>query len=136
MPQSSLLAATLAGICVALTSTAVVAKDCCDPTGPFALGEGPITHPATCDTMASWLERAPETPGRISMAIRGELTAIGADEALAYLIMCRPSEIQVMCVTYGTGDFRAGDVAVFAGGFSRAGDRQTMLDPCLASPVD
>lgn len=136
MPRSSLLAATLAGICVALPSAGAVAEDCCDPAGPFAPGEGHIAHPATCETVAAWIERAPETPGRISMAIRGELTAIGADDAVAYLIMCRPSGIQVMCVTYDTGDFKAGDVAVFAGGFSRAGDRQIMLDPCLASPVD
>jgi hypothetical protein len=95
-----------------------------------------VTSPATCETMSFWLERAPDVAGRITMATVGELAAVGADDALTYLIMCQPHEIQIMCVTYSVGDFKPGDVAVFAGGFSRAGERRIILDPCLASPPD
>lgn len=136
MSRSSLPGIALVLACYVLVAPATAAEDCCDPDSPFAPGEGHVAVPATCETMAFWLDRAPDAPGRITMAIEGELTAVGADDALAYLIMCRPHEIQVMCVTYSVGDFEPGDVAVFAGGFIRAGDRRIMLDPCLASPAD
>ena len=47
--------------------------------------------------------------------------------------MCAPPGVQVMCVTYSTNGLEAGDVVLFGGGYRRVGERQIMLDPCLAS---
>lgn len=71
--------------------------------------------------------------GRISFAIRGEIVAIEWDGALAYLIMCEAAAVQGMCVTYSKDDREIGETVLFAGGYVRVGERQVMLDPCLAS---
>ena len=109
------------------------AEECCDPKGPFAPGEQYPDEPATCATIAHWAERAPETTERISLGIRDRLAALEADSVLAYLVMCEPPGMQVLCVTYGRGSLKPGDVVLFGGGYSRRGAKQIVLDPCLAS---
>ena len=105
-----------------------------DPDGPFRPGEG-FGVPATCDTLPDWIQKAPEDTGRISMTITGTIRQSHWDGALAYLIMCDPEEVQVMCVTYEQQP--ASDTPVlFAGGFVRVDDRRVMLDPCLTYPVE
>jgi hypothetical protein len=47
--------------------------------------------------------------------------------------MCEEPGVQVMCVTYSKENRNIGDTVLFGGGFQRVGDRQIMLDPCLAS---
>ena len=117
-----------------LAATALAAaQECCDPAGPFRPGEGYAEEPATCETIGEWVERAPQVEARISMTIRGELSHVETDGALAYLIMCEEGGVQVMCVTYETNGMEAGDVVLFGGGYARVGDRQVMLDPCLAN---
>jgi hypothetical protein len=108
-----------------------LAQECCDPAGPFRPGEGYAEEPATCETIAGWVERAPQVDARISMTIRGALSHVETDGALAYLIMCEEGGMQVMCVTYDTNGMEAGDVVLFAGGYARVGEKQVMLDPCL-----
>lgn len=104
-----------------------------DEQGPFRPGEG-FGIPATCATMPDWIDRAPDYHGRISMVIEGPIAESHWDGALAYLIMCQPDEVQVMCVTYYRKD--AGDEPVqFAGGYNRVGESQIVLDPCLVYPV-
>lgn len=109
------------------------AEDCCDPQGPFALGEDYPDQPATCETIKYWADRAPDTTDRISLAIRDRLTAVQSNPVLTYLAMCESPGIQVLCVTYKPGGLAPGDVVLLAGGYSRKGDRQIVLDPCLAS---
>jgi hypothetical protein len=67
------------------------------------------------------------------MTVRGTLSHVETDGALAYLIMCGQGGAQVMCVTYQTNGMKPGDTVLFAGGYSRVGEKQVMLDPCLAS---
>ena len=109
------------------------AEDCCDPDGPFALGEQYPEVPATCATIAYWADRAPDTNDRISLGIKDRLTAVESDSILAYLVMCEPPGLQVICVTYSAGSLAPGDVVLLGGGYRRNGDRQVLLDPCLAS---
>ena len=117
-----------------LAASAVsAAQECCDPAGPFRLGEGYADQPATCETLRDWVERAPQLDARITMSVRGALSAVESDGALAYLVMCAEPDVRVLCVTYSTNDMQPGDVVLFAGGYSRVGDKQVMLDPCLAS---
>lgn len=105
-----------------------------DPASPFRLGEGYADEPATCETVADWIGRAPQTNDRITMTVTGELVASEWDGALAYLIMCPAAGVQVMCVTYSNKGRAVGDKVLFAGGYTRVGERQVMLDPCLAAP--
>jgi hypothetical protein len=106
------------------------------PDSPFVLGEAYPETPATCETIEHWHDKAPEISARVSFAIAGKLTAVEWDGVLAYLVMCEDSQVQVLCVTYSRDGRNVGDTVLFGGGYSRAGDRRIMLDPCLAGPVD
>ena len=105
-----------------------------DPDGPFRPGEG-FGTPATCATLPLWIDRAPEVAGRISMTVDGVLSEAHWDGALAYLILCEPEEVQVMCVTYHPREVD-GETIRIAGGYQRVGDRQVILDPCLVFPAE
>ncbi|WP_102106954.1 hypothetical protein [Oceaniglobus roseus] len=103
-----------------------------DPEGPFRQGEG-FGTPATCDTLGDWIDRVPDYDGRISMTIRGVLRDSEWDGVLAYLLMCGEEQVQVLCVTYYPAEL-TGETVLLAGGYMRVGERQVMLDPCLAYP--
>lgn len=103
---------------------------------PFVLGEAYPEVPATCDTVGHWIDKAPDIDARVSFAIVGKLTMVEWDGALAYLVMCQESQVQVLCVTYSRDGRDVGDTVLFGGGFARAGERQIMLDPCLAGPAN
>ena len=118
---------------VLFTFSEVRAENCCDPKGPYKLGEEYPETPATCENIKYWADRAPRTEDRISLGITGKLTAVKFDGALAYLLMCEPPGTQVLCVTYSTNGLEPGDVVLFGGGYRRVGEKQIMLDPCLAS---
>lgn len=105
--------------------------ECCDPKGPFVLGEAFPEIPATCTSLPDWIDRAPDINARISFSIVGVLEEVHEEEGLAYLLMCQPDQVRVLCVTYSTNDLNPGDEVMLAGGYSRVGDAQVMLDPCL-----
>lgn len=105
-----------------------------DDKGPFRPGEGFGTA-ATCETLPDWIERAPDYEGRISMVIEGSIVESHWDGALAYLIMCQPEQVQVMCVTYQPKEV-TGEPILLAGGYSRVDERKVILDPCLTFPID
>lgn len=100
------------------------------------LGEAYPETSATCETVKHWIDKAPQIDARVTFAIVGELVAAEWDGALAYLIMCEESGVQVMCVTYSKDGRDVGDTVLFGGGYSRVGERHILLDPCLASPEE
>ena len=106
---------------------------CCDPASPFRPGEAYPETLATCDTLSFWANRAPETDNRITVGIKGRLTGVHSDGVMAYLLMCEPTDVQVMCVTYKANDLARGDVVILGGGYSRVDEHHVVLDPCLAS---
>lgn len=129
-----------AGFLLLSASLALVAQpaasdddDCCDPASPFRAGEAYPDELATCATLVHWAERAPKTDNRITLGIEGKLTGVHSDGVMAYLLMCEPAAVQVMCVTYSTNGHVPGDVVILGGGYSRVDDHHVMLDPCLAS---
>lgn len=67
------------------------------------------------------------------MLVQGELSAVHWNGVLAYLEMCDPKGLRVVCVTYATNGMRGGDVVTFGGGYASAGKEWVVLDPCLAS---
>ena len=116
-----------------LLSVPVQAQEWARSDSPFVMGEAFPAVPADCETVNYWIDHAPQTEDRVSFAIQGELVQIEWDGALAYLIMCADTGVQVMCVTYSKEGLEVGDVVQFAGGYARVGERQIMLDPCLSS---
>jgi hypothetical protein len=122
-----------AALAVFLVCASAHARDWQSPDSPFTLGEAQPAEVATCETAKTWIDLAPKIDGRVSFSISGKLTTVHWDGVLGYLIMCDEADIQVMCVTYSVEGRAVGETVVFAGGYSRAGERKIMLDPCLAS---
>jgi hypothetical protein len=134
-PRRHLAAAALsllAGLLL-LAPAAMSASDCCDPESPFREGEGYADTAATCENIAYWADRAPKTDERFSLSIKGKLSAVHWTGVIAYIVMCDEAKMEVVCVTYETNDMKAGDVVSFAGGYRRRGEKQIIMDPCLAS---
>jgi len=125
-------AAAALGVC---TSHLVGMEQWQRPDSPFMRGEAYPEVAATCETAKYWIDHAPDTEARISFAIKGKLVSVEWDGVLAYLVMCAEADVQVMCVTYNKDGRNVGDIVLFGGGYSRVGERQIMLDPCLADPV-
>jgi hypothetical protein len=130
---SSLGAGVILAFALLLMPLPLQASDCCDPESPFREGEGYADQPATCENIAYWADKAPDTNDRISLAIKGKLSSVASTGALAYLVMCDAPGLQVLCVTYETNGMRAGEEVTFAGGYERRGEKRVVMDPCLAS---
>ena len=130
-PNARLLFSAFAALLFA--SPLAQARDWQAPDSPYTLGEAQPAKVATCETAKDWIDHAPQIEGRVSFAISGKLTTVHWDGALGYLIMCDEPDVQVMCVTYSVEGREIGETVVFAGGYSRAGEKKIMLDPCLAS---
>jgi hypothetical protein len=110
-------------------STKLRAVDCCDPNSPFREGEGWADEPAICENIRTGPNGLRQRTQRISLAIKGKLSAVDAG-VLAYLVMCDAPGMQV---TYETNGMRPGDVVAFGGGYERSGPKRVIIDPCLAS---
>ena len=115
-----------------LCASGATAQPAVDPASPFVIGEAFPATPASCDSLPGWLGRVPDYDGRISMAVRGELTASETDGTLAYLFMCPETQVQVVCITYEEREIIPGQQVLLAGGFAGTGDGHVVLDPCLA----
>lgn len=127
------VAGILASALLALGAASHGSEACCDPKSPFRAGEATPDLPATCGTLAYWAKRAPDTTDRVSMVVTGRLSGVHSDGVLAYLEMCDPKGLRVVCITYETNGMRAGDTVTFAGGYVSTNDQWVKLDPCLAS---
>lgn len=125
------LSAALAAAAIALP--AIASEACCDPKGPFREGEAGADIPATCENLAYWAQKAPDTTERISMVVTGRISGVHSDGVLAYLEMCEAKGLRAVCITYSTNGMRVGEIVTFAGGFGGASEQWVKLDPCLAS---
>ncbi len=67
----------------------------------------------------------------ITIEVEGELTTVKSDGALVYLLMCRPPDPMVLCVTYETNGRKAGERVILTGSYSQRGPNHILLDPCL-----
>lgn len=125
--------AVVGPLLLAISTSALVASECCDTASPFREGEGLADVPATCANIAGWAQKAPKTSARITLAIKGRLSKVESNAVVVYLTMCDAPQMQVFCVTYETNGMKAGDIVTFAGGYERSQTGQVVLDPCLAS---
>ncbi|WP_449257494.1 hypothetical protein [Bosea sp. (in: a-proteobacteria)] len=98
----------------------------------FSQPEQPGT-PASCESVAAQLPDSVPPDSRVDMAIAGPVTLIQNDGTVWYVAVCADPGIRVLCVTYGAGELKLGDIAVLRGGYNRQNARHVMLDPCLAS---
>ena len=127
--MKQVISAALLGLfCAAGT----MAQPAIDPKGPFVIGEAFPKTPASCGSLPGWLDRVPDYDGRISMAVRGELTGSETDGTLAYLFMCPETQVQVVCITYEEREIIPGQQVLLGGGFAGTGYGHVVLDPCLA----
>ena len=135
-PSTAVKMCRLCLIVIALCANCAlaVAQPAFEEDGPFREAEG-FGTPANCETIDEWIDRVPDYDGRITMVVEGSIEESHWDGALAYLVMCKPGGIQVMCVTYAERK-PSPEIVLFAGGYRRVSKRQIMLDPCLVYPVD
>jgi len=128
------LKAILIAIALYASCALAIAQSVFEEDGPFREAEG-LGTPATCDTIDDWIDRVPDYDGRITMIMKGAIEESHWDGALAYLVMCKSESIRVVCVTYAEREASA-QIVLFAGGYSRTGERQVRLDPCLVYPMN
>ena len=55
----------------------------------------------------------------VTIQVEGVARRVHFDGALAYFQLCAPPDPQVLCVTYGTGDRKAGDTVTVTGTFTQ-----------------
>ena len=87
---------------------------------------------ATCAELRGAVQRLNhDGESLVVIEVVGPLTHVQAGEPLAYLVACAPPDPQVLCVTYGTGNFKVGNTAMLTGTFTQRGPNHIQLDPCL-----
>jgi len=133
MTMAARLPSALIGWLLVLPLSTVHADEIRLKNTPFAYGDQAPDLTANCETIGDWSKKAPSGDMRIDLAIKGPLSQVSFDGALAYLVMCKSPDVTVTCVTYSTNGMAAGDVVRFGGGFAFFGRDRIMLDPCLAS---
>ena len=67
----------------------------------------------------------------VTIEVQGELTNVKSDGALVYMVMCKPPDPVVLCVTYETNGRKAGDRVILTGNYTQHGPNHILLDPCL-----
>ena len=100
-----------------------------------ASAQPPPSFSAPCGALRAAiakLDRSDE--GLITIQVEGVARRVHFDGALAYFLLCTPPDPQVLCVTYGTGDRKAGDKVIVTGTFTQRDPDFVLLDPCLPDP--
>jgi hypothetical protein len=88
---------------------------------------------ATCETLQWTLAGFKQPAHRVDLWVTGPLTLVHTDGVLWYLVICSPSGIRAMCVTYSDNGMKLGENVTLRGAFTRQDERHVALDPCLAS---
>lgn len=74
---------------------------------------------------------APDDEEIVTIAVRGQLTAVRSDGALVYLFLCSAPDPRILCVTYETNGVVEGDQVIVTGNLIPRGPDHIQLDPCL-----
>jgi hypothetical protein len=118
---------------LALVASPCLAAGVLDNRPAFSEGGQPAKRPATCEELRQMSAGLKVPESRIDLAIVGQLTAIRSQGSFWYMEMCR--DLQVMCLTYQSGNMKVGDRVLFRGAYTRLDDNHVALGPCLADPV-
>jgi hypothetical protein len=102
-------------------------------TGPFAGADMKSASQARCEELRKATRAVEAGPTRVDLSVVGTLTFVHHDGTLAYLGLCSPPDVRVLCITYQTNGLKIGDVVMVAGGYGRPDADHIVLDPCLAS---
>ena len=88
---------------------------------------------ATCGELRDRLARLPAHDDEVVVTIQvtGEVTAARRDDAVAYLVICRPPDPQVACITYTIEERAVGERVVVVGAYAPGSPDRIVLDPCL-----
>lgn len=71
-----------------------------------------------------------------TISVEGEISEIGTDGAIVYILLCEPPDPLVLCATYSDNGNIIGDRVAIGGSYSPKGPDHIMLDPCLHVPMD
>lgn len=87
---------------------------------------------ATCGELRAALAKLPP-PGEdvVTIQVEGVVTVAKSDDALSVVVICRPPEPQVACITYTTEGRKPGDRVVVAGAYTPRNPDRIVLDPCI-----
>ncbi len=102
-------------------------------TSPFAEADMKSASQARCEQLREATREVETGAKRVDLSVVGALTFVHHDGTLAYLGLCGPPDIRVLCVTYQTNGLKVGDVVMVAGGYGRPDADHIVLDPCLAT---
>jgi hypothetical protein len=88
---------------------------------------------ASCGDLREALAGLPPPSGEAYMTIQveGEVSAATSGEALVFMVICRPPDPQVACITYTTEGRGPGDRIVVAGAYTPGDPNRIVLDPCI-----
>lgn len=101
-----------------------------------AMAQPAPSFEAECGGLRAALEKLGWKGGEtVTIAVKGRLTAVRSDRALAYLFMCEAPAPRVLCVTYQTNGSAEGDEVVLTGNYIPRGPDHIQLDPCLHHPA-
>jgi hypothetical protein len=118
---------------LAFVASPCLAAGILDNRPAFSEGNEPAKRPATCEELRRMSAGLKVPDSRIDLAIVGQLTAIRSQGSFWYMEMCR--DVQVMCLTYQSGNMKVGDRVLFRGAYTRLDDNHVALGPCLADPA-
>lgn len=118
---------------LAFVASPCLAAGILDNRPAFSEGNEPAKRPAACEELRRMSAGLKAPDSRIDLAIVGQLTAIRSEGSFWYLEMCR--DLQVMCLTYQSGNMKVGDRVLFRGAYTRLDDNHVVLGPCLADPA-
>ncbi|WP_375461665.1 hypothetical protein [uncultured Enterovirga sp.] len=107
------------------------AASCATPTPARAQPEPSVR--ATCADLREKLARLPPHDDEVVVTIQveGEVVAARKDDAVAYVVICRPPDAQVACITYNIEERAVGDRVIVAGAYGPVSPDRIVLDPCL-----
>jgi hypothetical protein len=86
---------------------------------------------ASCGELRKEIGKLDRKEEMATIAVTGRLTSVRDDGALVYLFLCAAPNPRVLCVTYETNGFKAGDEVIVTGNFIERGPDHVQLDPCL-----
>jgi hypothetical protein len=96
----------------------------------------PTFRSACADLRRAIREHRVDGSELVTIEVEGTLTIVHSDGALVYLGMCKAPDLQVLCVTYESGERKVGDRAILIGSYIPRGPDHVQLDPCLPHEPD
>jgi hypothetical protein len=100
-------------------------------TPTHAIAQPAPSFLAKCGELRKSVAKLKGNDELVTIEVEGELTTVKSDGALVYMLMCKPPDPIVLCITYETNGRKAGERVILTGTYSQRGPNHILLDPCL-----